>query len=354
MISDLHIGVKNNNSIFFKNTIEDYFNNFFFPVIQKNCDPLRGDILIVLGDVFDNRQNINSFVLSYTVQLFERLSKCFKKTYVICGNHDTPSTKENTNSALACLKHIENIEVVSNSPICVQYKNSLLGMLPWNGNTEELKEWAADMPNADYLFCHIETAGAVLTHKNTRSEKDFEASSLGKHKMIYSGHIHIKQKQRNIHYIGSPYHINKNDIGNTKGILILDTEKNEEMFLPNDRSPQYVVINMSDYEKDPLTRDKMINNYCTVVVSSEALTERKTKDLISELSDSVGKENGPLSVNIELYENKEEIHTENIKNNSSFSLYEFVSEYIDNCEDYSDKEKGLLKKLICEPLKALQ
>ena len=45
------------NSVLWLNIIEDYFFNFFIPLVKKEYK--EGDVLYHLGDVFDNRQSIN-------------------------------------------------------------------------------------------------------------------------------------------------------------------------------------------------------------------------------------------------------------------------------------------------------
>ena len=74
LISDTHIGCRSN-SVLWLSLIEDYFFNFFIPLVKKEYRP--GDVLYHLGDVFDNRQSINLAAQHLGIRVFEELSTIF-------------------------------------------------------------------------------------------------------------------------------------------------------------------------------------------------------------------------------------------------------------------------------------
>ncbi len=76
MITDLHFGVRSNSEEWL-NIQKDYFNTFFKGILSKSIH--HTDALIVLGDVFDNRQYINILVMHEVIKIFKDLANIFKK-----------------------------------------------------------------------------------------------------------------------------------------------------------------------------------------------------------------------------------------------------------------------------------
>ena len=68
MVSDSHLGCRSN-SVLWLQIIEDYFFNFFIPLIKKEYK--KGDVLYHLGDVFDNRQSVNLAAQDLAIRVFE-------------------------------------------------------------------------------------------------------------------------------------------------------------------------------------------------------------------------------------------------------------------------------------------
>ena len=118
MISDIHLGLKNGSEEWIEN-MKDYFENFFIPLINKNKD--KYSFLIVLGDIFDDRKNINIMVNDLAINIFEKLGSIIP-TYIINGNHDL---YKKTNNNVTSLKSLENIKGVT------MIKNPTMVTLDW-------------------------------------------------------------------------------------------------------------------------------------------------------------------------------------------------------------------------------
>ena len=56
VLGDLHFGVRAN-SVEWLEIQKQFFEEVFIPTLKKNVKP--GDVLIQVGDTFDNRQSIN-------------------------------------------------------------------------------------------------------------------------------------------------------------------------------------------------------------------------------------------------------------------------------------------------------
>ena len=103
----MHLGVRSN-SMEWLEIQKDFYENEFIPNLKKNVKP--GDILVQVGDAFDNRQSINLKVLHYAVDLFERLGEILP-VHVICGNHDIWAKKSNEITSIDSLKWIPNVAI---------------------------------------------------------------------------------------------------------------------------------------------------------------------------------------------------------------------------------------------------
>ena len=102
VLGDLHFGVRSN-SLEWLNIQKDFFENLFIPTLKEHYRP--GDVLVQVGDTFDNRQSINIRVLNYAIKLFERLGKMLP-VHIIVGNHDIWAKKSNEITSIDTLKII--------------------------------------------------------------------------------------------------------------------------------------------------------------------------------------------------------------------------------------------------------
>ena len=107
LISDTHLGVRSN-SREWMDIIEDYFRNFFIPLLEKEGKP--GDVVVHCGDVFDSRQSINLYVLNKGISIFEDIAKIMP-IYMIIGNHDIFMKYTNEINSLKVFRNVENITV---------------------------------------------------------------------------------------------------------------------------------------------------------------------------------------------------------------------------------------------------
>jgi hypothetical protein len=64
IMGDVHFGVRAASMEWFEIT-KSYFENYFIPLLEKEYN--EGDILIQVGDIFENRQIVNLKINSYIV-----------------------------------------------------------------------------------------------------------------------------------------------------------------------------------------------------------------------------------------------------------------------------------------------
>jgi DNA repair exonuclease SbcCD nuclease subunit len=238
IISDTHIGCRSN-SVLWLSLIEDYFFNFFIPLVKKEYRP--GDVLYHLGDVFDNRQSINLAAQHLGIRVFEELSTIFPEIRIIVGNHDIMKKNSNDITSVDCLKYIPHV-TVHKEPHIQQYGGVTCMLMPWRRDSaHEAETLQAVTQPVDYLFCHTETQG-VQTSPSTKHlhEGGNPVSIFSGFKRVYSGHIHYRQEKKNFILVGNPYHMTRSDHGNTKGVYLLDLKTGRHKFYENSRSPRFI------------------------------------------------------------------------------------------------------------------
>lgn len=307
LLSDLHFGVRANSLEWLQNQ-KSFFRDFYIPYLKKNIQ--KGDILFILGDWFDNRQLLDIFVMNTSIDIIIELSEILP-VYFLTGNHDIYKKYDTDVNSIVAFRHIPNVTIYQKPCIITNNVNKIM-ILPWIGN-KETEESYARANKIDYVFAHSEISG--FKYDNGREIKSTSADfrKFRSIKRVFSGHIHKRQELANIIYLGSPYHMKRSDIGNTKGIYIFNPNEDSFEFIENDFSPLFQRITLENILELSLgeTIKILTNNYTDIIVPDkyvhtfnltrfidiikdcrykkiETTTERKKfEDEISELAEGV-------------------------------------------------------------------
>jgi len=239
LISDIHFGVHELNLDKWLDIQLDYFYNFFIPILEKKYK--KDDKLFILGDLFDNRTYLNIKVMVKVLELFETFEKMNIDIHIITGNHDLWGEHDYRYNSLNILKKFNNVQIYTD-PTILNINSVKILLLPWITDIKkehiELKKYAGKV---NYLFTHSDLRGAKTNLKVTLKHGPTIADFVGFPK-VYAGHIHLYQKIDNFTFLGSPYHLDRNDKGNKKGLTIVDIENGEEEWIPNNLSPEFKTI----------------------------------------------------------------------------------------------------------------
>lgn len=271
IISDTHLGARSN-SVLWLNIVEDYFFNFFIPLVKKEYK--KGDVLFHLGDVFDNRQSLNLAAQDLGIRIFEELSKIFPEIHIIVGNHDIMKKNSNDISSVDCLKYIPHV-TVHKEPKILNYNGTKCLLMPWRRNSEHEKETLESIEeHIDYMFCHTETQGVQTSPSRKHlHEGGNELSTFSKFKRVYSGHIHYRQEMKNFILVGNPYQMTRSDRGNKKGVYLLDLSTGKHKFIENKRSPvfiRYYINEILERRMDEILRE-IKGNFIDILIPSNVL-----------------------------------------------------------------------------------
>ena len=263
-ISDIHFGAKASMMIEFADDVVDYFDNFFFPLIQSEINNGFHPIVVVAGDYFDNRQHIDIDIMNRAMDVMEKMSSICK-VYMIIGNHDMYKERDTSVTSIRIFEKYKNVTIIDDKlSLTIKGNHSFL-LSSWNcDRSNENKMIAKYKDKYDYFVLHTSISG--MTYDNGKEIVDgLNLTAMDDSCRIISGHIHKRQSNKKAMYLGSPYMIRRSDIGNEKGIYCFRNNSSDNIevkFYQNDYSPKYLICKFSDYGKDPEKwKDVVKNNY---------------------------------------------------------------------------------------------
>jgi DNA repair exonuclease SbcCD nuclease subunit len=274
MITDTHFGIYLNNLDKWLNMMEDTIYNFLIPFLKKNVKD--GDILVHLGDLFDNRTSIPINVLNKVEKILKDISDIIP-IHIMVGNHDLFNKGSNSINSVRLYSYIsENIKVYE-EPTNIKVNGINLVLIPWVEKRIDLIKSIKEN-QGDYLFCHSDLNGCRM-HLNSvahRNADKIDVDEFSVYKEVFSGHVHITQRNKNFRFIGSLWQMDRNDTGDQKGITILDLETGEVSFNPNTYSPtfrKFKVITEEDIDKlDEISDTK---DYIDIAISNNLLINNR-------------------------------------------------------------------------------
>jgi hypothetical protein len=142
------------------------------------------------------------------------------------GNHDMNQEE----SASTMCVYDERTVLAGKKPVFINSQVAAIGFI----RKEELFYQAAMSAYAEgarTILCHAEFDGAKY-ESGTYAPNGFKLDRYPSDLMFITGHIHLQQSFGNVWCIGTPRHLTRSDIGETKGIQILDFATGENYFTP--------------------------------------------------------------------------------------------------------------------------
>ena len=218
IITDTHMGARKG-STHLHDYFELFYKNVFFPTLEEHGI----DTIIHMGDVFDSRKSIDYQSLEWSRQVvFEPLKKY--KVYAITGNHDCYYKNTNyVNSPELLLTSYKNWEIYS-SPIEINVGGLDILLLPWiNSENYQTSVQAIENSKCKVAMGHLEINGFRAT-RGHMMETGMDVDVFDKFDVVYSGHFHTRSTNGKIHYLGNPYEMFWNDVNDTRGFHLFDTD----------------------------------------------------------------------------------------------------------------------------------
>lgn len=271
LIADIHLGW-NMGSEEWKDNSEEYFTQFFIPLIEREKD--EGSIVLCLGDVFENRKTTNIAVNDLAISVFEKLASILP-VYIINGNHDMYHKTHNDITSLRSFDNIPNLFMFKEPTVWTvgesgKWSKNLL-MVPFQDDTQKETDLINQNPT-DYIFMHTEIKNLAYDNGMQITLGVDTSSVKGK---LFAGHIHKRQEKGDLIYVGSPYQLKRNKNKNKKGVYRVFFENGTTHFYENNISPEFVEIALDDLEtmEYEAIYKTIHHNYVELYIKSERRTE---------------------------------------------------------------------------------
>ena len=280
IITDQHFGARKNSKHF-----HDYFlrfyNDVFFPTIEK-----AGITTIVdMGDTFDSRKGIDFSSLSWAKNnYYDKLRDMGCTIHSIVGNHT--AYYKNTNDVNAIdllLAEYDNIKTYSEA---TEIKLDKLGVLliPWiNSENEERTLNAIAKSKSPMAMGHLECKGFRI-HRGYVMEQGIDVELFDKFKKVYSGHYHTRSDDGTLFYLGNPYEMFWNDLGDTRGFHIFDTETLEHTPINNPYRMFYTIY-YEDHDYQTFDTREYENKIVKIIVRKKT-SPKKFEKFIDKMYNS--------------------------------------------------------------------
>jgi DNA repair exonuclease SbcCD nuclease subunit len=341
VLGDLHFGVRANSQEWLE-IQQEFFEEFFIPTLKKHVR--KGDVLVQVGDTFDNRQSINIKVLNYAVNLFERLGEILP-VHIICGNHDIWAKKSNEITSIDSLKWIPNVQIYKD-PKVLNWSNRKILMMPWRKDSEHEAETLANHPTTEIVFCHSEVKGIYLNSK-VKNEHGTDSNIYSKYTRVYSGHIHYRQERGKLLMVGVPFQLTRSDANNPKGFDLVDLETMEETFFENHISPKFLKYNLTQLFDMPLGKfkEQIRNNFVDLYVPSQIATSSALSQLIGKIQ-HISRKLDPNIYQEENYIDKDFHDIDEIEEMyKNYNIMTLCNVYVDNITADDELKQKLKQKL---------
>ena len=220
IITDQHFGARKNSKLFHDYFLK-FYNDVFFPTLEKEGI----SVVIDMGDTFDSRKGIDFSALAWAKDnYYDRLESMGIHVHTVVGNHT--AYYKNTNEVNAVdllLREYKNVTVYSEA---TEVTIDGLGILfiPWiNQDNVKKTHKLIQGSSCDCAMGHLELNG-FKAHRGCVMDHGHESELYQKFKRVFSGHYHTRSDDGKIFYLGNPYEIYWNDVNDTRGFHIFDTE----------------------------------------------------------------------------------------------------------------------------------
>jgi hypothetical protein len=166
--------------------------------------------------------------------------------HTIVGNHT--AYYKNTNEVNAVdllLGEYDNVKTYSEATE-IKIDNLNILLVPWiNSDNEKKTLKLIAKSKSPCVMGHLELKGFRI-HRGYIMETGTDCNLFNRFDKVYSGHYHTRSSQENIHYLGNPYEIFWNDLNDTRGFHLFDTETLEHTPINNPYRLFYTIY----YEDD--------------------------------------------------------------------------------------------------------
>ena len=331
IITDTHYGCRKGSKLF-QDYFEQFYKNVFFPTLEKE----EITTVLHLGDAFDSRKSIDYQSLEWTKRVvLEPLKKY--DVHMLVGNHDAYYKNTNSvNSPSLLLQNYSNIKTYSD-PEVIKIGNLNVLLIPWIcADNEEKTLRLIKNSGCKVAMGHLELNGFQAYRGHTMDD-GMDSIMFDEFTKVFSGHYHTRSNNGTVFYLGNPYEIFWNDVNDTRGFHIFDTETLEHTPVNNPYKMYYVIYYDDDNYQTFDTREYE-NKIVKVIVRKKSNTKKFEKFIDKLYTSNVSE--------LKIVENLQ------IQENEDFEAYEsedtlsILNRYVEESEISLDK--SIVQKMLHE------
>ena len=326
IITDTHYGARKGSKLF-----HDYFEKFYNDIFFPGLDEHGIDTVIHMGDAFDSRKGIDFKALDWAKRVvFEPLKQRGITMHLMVGNHDAYYKNTNTiNAVELLLQEYDNVITYSKAEeVLIGDLNVLF--IPWI-NEENSKDTFKLIETSSSICAmgHLELSG-FRAHRGCIMENGMDGQLFENYRKVFSGHYHTRSSDGKIFYLGNPYEMFWNDVNDTRGFHLFDTETLEHTPINN---PYQLFHNLYFEDTDHQTFDVTpYENKIVKVIVKKKTDSKKFEKYIDKLY-SVG------VADLKIVENFQLTESEDFEVEESEDTLSILDRYIGESETDLSKER---------------
>ena len=257
--TDIHFGLKSN-SLQHNQDCSDFIDWFIATARANGCE--TG---MFLGDWSHQRAAINMQTLQYSLRSLEKLSAAFDRFYFIPGNHDLYYRDKRDIYSTEWARHIPNIQIVND-----WFQDGDVVIAPWLVGDDHKR---IPKMTGQYMFGHFELPHFKMNAMVEMPDHgEIKVDNFGGFERVFSGHFHLRQQKKNVHYIGNCFPHNYADAGDSaRGMMTLEWGQ-EPVFHSWSGQPLYRVLKLSeviDHAPDLLSPNMHVRVELNIDISYE-------------------------------------------------------------------------------------
>lgn len=200
------------------------------------------DCLFILGDIHDDRKNINHYFINQANSLIKLASQNYKEVHIVTGNHDKDEDDSNYSLLTVHEREEKNVFVYDNFSFNEKHKILFAPFYSDEVWLKKLNRWKLILTekydlNDIILMAHITIDGLSVNYSGTSHKINsiVKPEELMDFKFCLSGDMHHRQViKKKLYFIGSflQQHFGE---GVNKGITYYDTKKDKLEFVPHNK-----------------------------------------------------------------------------------------------------------------------
>ena len=331
IITDTHYGCRKGSKLF-QDYFESFYKNIFFPTLEQHGITT----VIHMGDAFDSRKSIDYQSLEWTKRVV--LDPLLKyNVHMLVGNHDAYyKNTNNVNSPSLLLQNYSNIKTYSD-PEVVKIGNLNTLFIPWIcADNEEKTLRLIKKSGCKVAMGHLELNGFEAYRGHTMDD-GMDSIVFDGFTKVFSGHYHTRSTNGVVFYLGNPYEMYWNDVNDTRGFHIFDTETLEHTPV-NNPYRMYYIIHYEDTNYQTFDTREYENKIVKVIVRKKTNTKKFEKFVDKLYTSNVAE--------LKIVENFQIEENENFEAFESEDTLSVLNRYIEESEINLDKK--IIQKMFKE------